>query len=63
MSKLRIGDKLIVAKLITEEQLAQALMEQKKLRDNGFDTDSTLIGIVLINLGFITKQQLLDNLF
>ena len=63
MSKLKIGDKLIAAKIITEEQLEQALIEQKKLRDNGFDTESTLVGIILINLELITKQQLLDNLF
>jgi len=63
MSRLKIGDKLIAAKVITEEQLEQALIKQKELRDEGFDTDSTLIGIVLIDLGFISKQQLLDNLF
>lgn len=63
MSKLKIGDKLIAKKIITEEQLAAGLEEQKKMRAAGLSNDVTLIGLVLIKLEFITKQQLLDNLF
>lgn len=63
MSKLKIGDKLIAAKIITEEQLIEGLAEQKKMREAGLSMEVTLIGLVLIKLEYVTKQQLLDNLF
>ena len=46
----RIGDKLIEAGFITEEQLHAALAEQKK--------SGELLGAILFSLGFITQKQL-----
>ena len=44
-----LGEKLIAAGVITQEQLNQALEEQKKSGDR--------IGDVLIKLGFATAEQ------
>ncbi len=63
MSKLKIGDKLIAAGIITEEHLQEGLAEQKRRRDAGQNIENTLIGIVLIDLTYVSKQELLDNLF
>ncbi|MDA8083432.1 MAG: ATPase, T2SS/T4P/T4SS family [Nitrospiraceae bacterium] len=46
----RIGDKLIEAGFITEEQLQAALGEQKK--------SGELLGAILFSLGYITQKQL-----
>jgi len=52
--RIRIGDLLIEAKLISEAQLTAALHEQKKTRRK--------LGKTLIDLGFIQESQLLQLL-
>lgn len=52
--KKRIGEILIDAGLLTEEQLVEALTNSKKTR--------TPIGSVLVQMGFITVDQLKDAL-
>jgi len=52
--KKRLGDMLVAAKAITEEQLLKALEEQKKSRDK--------LGAVLINMGILTETQIRDAL-
>ncbi len=52
--KVRIGDLLIANNVITEEQLATALAEQKK--------SGRKLGRVLVENGFITEDQLLGTL-
>jgi adenine-specific DNA methylase len=63
MDALRIGDKLVESGTISQEQLDEALAKQKELRDSGMDPEKTLVGIVLIQLGFITQQDLVKHLF
>ncbi len=50
----RLGELLLAAKTITEEQLEQALMLQKESKDR--------LGNVLINNGFITEEDLINAL-
>ncbi|HYW02945.1 MAG TPA: GspE/PulE family protein, partial [Gammaproteobacteria bacterium] len=52
--KIRIGDLLVSNKVISEQQLQDALAEQKKT--------GRKLGRVLIELGFISEDQLLDFL-
>jgi type IV pilus assembly protein PilB len=52
--KKRLGDYLVEAGVITEQQLQQALMEQKQSR--------LKLGDQLIASGLITEQQLIDTL-
>ncbi len=52
--KIRIGDLLIANKIISQEQLSTALAEQKK--------SGHKLGRTLIELGFLTEDQLLDFL-
>src|SRR5690554_2480532 len=52
--KMRLGDLLVQDGLITEEQLLQALEDQ---RING-----RMLGVTLIDLGLITEQALLEFL-
>src|SRR3990172_12804808 len=52
--KVRIGDLLITHKVISQEQLNAALVEQKK--------SGRKLGRVLIENGFITEDQLLTFL-
>ena len=52
--KRRLGDLLIEAGLITQEQLVQALAHQK--------THGGRLGSVAVTLGFISEQQLESNL-
>ncbi len=52
--KIRIGDLLIEQKIISQDQLTQALAEQKK--------SGRKLGRVLIENGFITEEQLLQFL-
>jgi len=52
--KIRIGDLLVEHKIISEGQLTQALAEQKK--------SGHKLGRSLIELGFITEEQLLQFL-
>jgi len=52
--KIRIGDMLVSHKVISEQQLQDALAEQKKT--------GRKLGRVLIELGFISEDQLLDFL-
>ncbi|MFC1626197.1 GspE/PulE family protein [Pseudomonadota bacterium] len=51
----KIGDILIEAGLIEEEDLKQALIEQSKNR-------SLKIGQILINMGFVTEEELISSL-
>lgn len=50
----RLGDLLLEAGLITEEQLAKALAVQKKTRER--------LGKVLINIGYITEEGIIEVL-
>jgi MSHA biogenesis protein MshE len=52
--KLRIGDLLIEHKVISQEQLTQALADQKK--------SGRKLGRVLVDNGYLTEEQLLDFL-
>ena len=52
--KLRLGDLLVQANLITESQLKLAVREQKRVREP--------LGRILIELGFITERQLTETL-
>lgn len=52
--KIRIGDHLITANLITQEQLEQALAQQKKTRRR--------LGSTLIEMNMIDENQLLEVL-
>lgn len=52
--RIRIGDVLLERGLITEEQLTEALAEQKNRQ--------SLLGETIVALGFVTQQQLIDVL-
>ncbi|WP_417687474.1 GspE/PulE family protein [Pseudidiomarina sp.] len=52
--KMRLGDLLVQEQIITESQLQQALDDQ---RQNG-----RKLGVTLVDLGFITEQELLEFL-
>ncbi|MDY5576372.1 MAG: ATPase, T2SS/T4P/T4SS family [Lachnospiraceae bacterium] len=52
--RVRIGDILMEKGLITEEQLGQALAEQKE--------KGTLLGETIVALGFVTQDQMIDIL-
>ncbi|MCF1427240.1 MAG: GspE/PulE family protein [Shewanella sp.] len=49
--KMRLGDLLVQEQIITQEQLLQALAEQKK--------SGQKLGRVMVNLGCLTEEQLL----
>ncbi|MEW6425570.1 MAG: ATPase, T2SS/T4P/T4SS family [Bacillota bacterium] len=53
-TKKRLGDLLLQARLITSEQLSQALQSQKQTGER--------LGKVLINLGLVTEQDILNTL-
>lgn len=53
-SDIKIGEMLIGEKIITQEQLEEALNHQKKTKE--------LLGIVLIKLGYTTEEQVLTAL-
>lgn len=53
-ARKRIGDLLVEAGVITDEQLQQALVQQQALK--------TRLGDVLISKGFITQQQFIEVL-
>lgn len=48
----RLGDILIDAGYLTQEQLGEALEKQKEL--------GKLLGVVLVDLGFVTQEQIFD---
>ncbi|MBC8287255.1 MAG: Flp pilus assembly complex ATPase component TadA, partial [Nitrospinae bacterium] len=52
--KLKLGDVLVQAGAITEEQLSQSLTEQKQ--------NNIPLGKALVHLGFITEEKLLNSL-
>jgi len=52
--KQRLGEMLISADQISEEQLEKALTIQKE--------EGNLLGFILVNLGFIDETTLLDYL-
>ena len=52
--KLKLGDVLVKAGAITEEQLIQALAEQKQ--------KNIPLGGALVKLGFITEEKFLTSL-
>ncbi len=54
MATRRLGEILLEKKLITVQQLEHALLEQKK--------SGNLLGRVLIHLGYVSEQQLLEGL-
>lgn len=54
MKSMRLGDMLVSLKVISEEQLAQALEDQK--------TTHARLGETLVQDGFITEAQLIDTL-
>ena len=54
MAQMRLGELLVSAGAITEEQLSEGLSLQKESRDR--------LGTVLIKNGFITEQQLIEVL-
>ncbi len=54
MKSMRLGDMLVSLNLITEEQLQQALADQKEKHKR--------LGEMLIEDGFITEAQLIDTL-
>ena len=53
-NKIKLGDLLVKAKVITEDQLKQALTIQTEKGGK--------LGSVIINMGFITEELLLDTL-
>jgi beta-lactamase regulating signal transducer with metallopeptidase domain len=63
MDALRLGERLLNDGLITKTQLDDALAKQKELRDTGVDKSKTLIGIVLVNLGYVKESDLMQYLF
>ena len=54
MEKLKLGEMLVGNGIISNDQLEQALDQQKK--------DGGMIGIILVNLNFISKEQLSEYL-
>jgi len=56
MDKLRLGERLVKETIITETQLAEALVEQSRLRNAGEADRNTLIGVILINKGYVTQD-------
>lgn len=52
--KMRLGDLLVSQQVITEAQLEIALKEQR--------TSGRKLGYVLVDLGFVTEQRLLEFL-
>jgi type IV pilus assembly protein PilB len=54
IEKKLLGESLVAEKLITEDQLREALVEQKRTSDT--------LGYTLLSLGFLNEQQLLDFL-
>lgn len=52
--KMRLGDLLVQESIITEQQLKQALDEQR--------TSGRKLGVTLVDLGFISEQELLEFL-
>ena len=52
--KIKLGDVLVNAGTITEEQLQQALAEQKQ--------KDIPLGKALVQLGFLTEEKFLNNL-
>lgn len=54
MKNMRLGDMLVSLKMITEDQLSDALRMQKEQKKR--------LGEVLIDNGFITESQLIDTL-
>ena len=52
--KFRLGDLLLQQKLITEDQLALALEQQKKVR--------LKLGRILVNNGFVTEENISETL-
>ncbi|MEE0955968.1 MAG: GspE/PulE family protein [Eubacterium sp.] len=54
MKNMRLGDMLVSLKIITDEQLREALRMQKEQKKR--------LGEVLIDNGFITETQLIDTL-
>ncbi len=52
---LKIGEQLVKADLISEEQLEQALAHQKK-------TNSGRLGSILIKLGFVSEEEVTEAL-
>ncbi len=54
MEKLKLGEMLVGNGIISNDQLEKALDQQKK--------DGGMIGMILVNLNFISKEQLSDYL-
>jgi type IV pilus assembly protein PilB len=54
IKKLRLGDMLVKAQIITEEQLRRALEVQKQTKEK--------LGTVLVNLGFVREKVMLGFL-
>ena len=54
MEKKKLGDTLVKKGVITSAQLTQALAEQKRTGER--------LGRVLVNLGFITEQEMIEFL-
>ena len=52
--KIKLGDVLVKAGTITEDQLQQALVEQKQ--------KNIPLGKALVQLGFLTEEKFLSNL-
>jgi len=57
--KIRLGDLLIEAGIITPNQLQKALEKQKEYQKEG---DNRKLGEILIELGFATEEQILEAL-
>ena len=53
---LRVGDVLLDRKLVTEEQIEEALAAQKA------STERRLLGEIIVEMGFCTETQILDAL-
>ena len=53
-TRIRLGDVLIQKGIITEEQLTQALDEQKKV--------GGLLGETMVNMGMVSEDKLIDVL-
>lgn len=62
MDRLRLGERLIKAGVITEELLQDALREQRERRAAGRPSDETLIGFILVQLGYATDDQVFQYL-
>lgn len=62
MDRLRLGERLVKAGVITEQMLQEALRVQKEHRAEGRPAEETLIGFILVQLEYATNDQVFKYL-